>query len=160
MSLSDRRTHDTGAARHLHNHFHFTQCLRQCVCVLSGDTVTCIFFFVFWSNVQHTHSQILVFTLEHVFSSWHMYMQSFSLACAGETEGEGSRGRREGEEGRKDRHVCDQTNAQIDLQTGSSTLWAFKNTPLPVFDPAPAPLVSHVHSSTRGALWLVGTAVR
>lgn len=34
--------------------------------------------------------------MEHVFSGWHVYMQSFSLACAGETEGKGSKERKEG----------------------------------------------------------------
>lgn len=37
------------------------------VCVLSEDTATFCFFLCFWSNVQCAHSQILVFTLEHVF---------------------------------------------------------------------------------------------
>lgn len=85
------------------------------VCVLSGDTATFVFFV---DQTSNTHSQILVFTLEHVFSSWHMYMQSVSLACTGKTEGKGSGGRREGRN-KEIRHVCEQTNAQIELQTGS-----------------------------------------
>lgn len=75
-----------------------------------------------------------------------MYMQSVSWACTGGTEGKGSAGGR-GEENKM--HV----NRQTHRQTYRQALEHFERlkTP-PVFDPAPAPLVSHVHSSTRGAL--------
>lgn len=78
----------------LHYHFHLTQCLHQSVCLKWRQS----YIFFVWSNIQrtHKHTHILspVFTMEHVFSGWHMYMQSVSWTCTGETEGNGSDGRK------------------------------------------------------------------
>lgn len=113
-SSQTEQKHGAEAERHLHKHFHYTRCLR--LCVLSEDTATFVFFYQ--TSNTHTRAQILVFTWEHGFSSWHMYMQSVSLTCAGKLREKGGRGRREGEK------IDMDVNGQTHKQTGSRTLWS------------------------------------
>lgn len=69
-----------------------------CACGLSRHTAT---FFL-----NHTHTLRYSFShVQHVFQSgWHMYMQSFSLACSGSTEGK--RESRRGGGRKKKRKTC------------------------------------------------------
>lgn len=89
MTLGQRGTYTITFILH-------SACVR--VCVLCRDIATFFLNFFFIKCPTHTHShsllQILVFTMEHVFSSWHMYMQSISLTCSGKTEGKESGGRK------------------------------------------------------------------
>lgn len=89
MTLGQRGTYTITFILH-------SACVR--VCVLCRDIATFFLNFFFIKCPTHTHShsllQILVFTMEHVFSGWHMYMQSISLTCSGKTEGKESGGRK------------------------------------------------------------------
>ena len=116
------------------------------VCVLNEDTATLCFFLFLIKRPTHT----LTDTRFQIGACLLAVGTCTCKASVGPAQAE-LRGKGAREEGGRENKMY--VNRQTHRQTYRQALEHFERlkTP-PVFDPAPAPLVSHVHSSTRGAL--------